>query len=90
MRLPATGPGSLTIARAYGVPGARPTPTAAASSLASRLVAGAVDAGVGVETGGLTPAAAGAESRFRLYTRAADVNEVATGVALGRSIDVAG
>lgn len=87
MTIQGPGPGSLAISRAYGAPGVRPAGSVAQNA-ATRLVAGLVDSKVEF-SGGAQPSATPAAA-FRLYTRAADVNEVATGVALGRSIDVAG
>lgn len=87
MTIQGPGPGSLAISRAYGAPGVRPAASVAPNA-ATRLVAASVDARVEFSGGAQPPPPAAAA--FRLYTRAADVNEVATGVALGRSIDVAG
>ncbi len=75
--------GASQLAKAYGVPGpARPAAPAAAGSLVAARVDARVDFGTSVAADG---ARAGG---FRMYTRSADVNEVATGVAIGRSIDL--
>lgn len=89
MTIQGPGPGSLAISRAYGAPGVRPAGSVAPDA-ATRLVAGLVDSKVEFSGGAQPSATPAAAAAFRLYTRAADVNEVATGVALGRSIDVAG
>jgi hypothetical protein len=59
--------------------GQAPSPAAAA------LVAGRTPGGVEFRT--QTSPSAGS---FAMYTRAADVNEIATAVAIGRRIDVTG
>lgn len=77
--------GSSQVARAYGVSPARPAMPAGANS----LVAARIDARLDFSPAGASPTPSPAQAgAFRMYTRSADVNEVATGVAIGRSVDL--
>lgn len=77
--------GASQIARAYGVSPARPAMPAGANSLVAARVDAKVDFSPAVAAPTPSPGQGGA---YRMYTRSADVNEVATGVAIGRSVDL--
>jgi hypothetical protein len=86
MRIPPASINAATLASAYRI---GPVNASAGSGAgATRLPVTRVDASpeIGRETA-RAPASGGA---FRMYTRAADVNEIATAVTLGRSLDVRG
>ena len=98
-----TGPVAPTnpfhLARAYGVAGAAPVRPVGSPGVehaapmrpalaASRLVAGIVPGGVSFDAPPEQGASAGRS--LELYRRPADRNTAATGVGLGRVIDVSG
>jgi hypothetical protein len=90
------GPIPFHVGKAYGIarPGAIAKPAAAAQPGMARLVSGAVSVAAEPEAvpsarmespaGSASVAAGGA---FPLYTRAADRIEVATSIAIGRTVD---
>ena len=83
---PAASPSNpFHLARAYG---ARPAPESAAHAEgARRLLAGAVPGGVSFDAAGVP---APARSTLAFYAHPADRNAAATGVSLGRVLDVNG
>lgn len=84
------GPLPFHVARAYGV-APKPAPPQVASAVNPALVAARIAAPTDPDLGSISPSATGAiPSSFAMYTRAADRVDVATQVALGRSIDARG
>jgi hypothetical protein len=95
-----TGSGNLIpphVARAYGVPNAKPfalpaatapaSPAAPATSPAQSLVAGQVRGPIEFDGTSVPRPAAGV---FHMYTRAADKIEAATAIQIGRTLDIKG
>lgn len=83
MTIAPTKVNSTSLASAYRI---GPAPKPAAPPEAARLPV----TRVGTPASDDREQPSGAAGAFRLYTRAADVNEVATAVTLGRSLDVQG